>query len=188
MRSSRTKFDTAITRFRPGLRKAWRSTSICTDDTADAHRSRTEHAAPLSGRAQIAGMSAAAGAHHVRADASRETQHQVGSRAACRGRSGPRESEQRQRASQSRTGADSTDIPVAGCATDLVGENRNLMPRRAQAVRRNDQIALGAAARAIETARQQRYPHRMTLRRDAGKRCVRCCRVIIFRAGGEVEE
>ena len=61
--------------------------------------------------------------------------------------------------------ADSTNVPVAGCAAYLVGENRNLMPARAQEVRGDDQIALGAAAGAIETARQQRYSHRATLRR-----------------------
>jgi hypothetical protein len=51
------------------------------------------------------------------------------------------------------------NIPVAGRAADLTCENGNLMARRAQALRRNNQIALGAAARAIETARQNRYPH-----------------------------
>ena len=101
---------------------------------ADTHRSRAERAAPFSRRAEITGMSAAAGAHHVRADASRKTQHQIGSCAARRGRCGPRESQQGQRASEPGTAADATDIPVAGRTADLVGENRNLMTRCAQTI------------------------------------------------------
>ena len=126
-------------------------------------------------------MRAAAGAHHVRADASREAQHQVGAGAARRGRGGPCESHQRQRASEPRTAADTADIPAAGRAADLVGENRHLMPRGAQALRGDDQIALGAAAIAIESAREQRYAHQAALRRCASR-----WRVIIFCAGCEV--
>jgi hypothetical protein len=62
------------------------------------------------------------------------------------------------------------------------------MSRGAQFIRRNDQIALGAAACAIETARQQRYPHRMTLRRDTPKRCLSRGSMIICRPGEVVEE
>jgi len=72
-------------------------------------------------------MRAAAGAHHVRADASREAQHQVGTGAARRGRGGPCESHQGQRASKPRAGAGATDIPVAGRAADLVCEDRDFM-------------------------------------------------------------
>jgi uncharacterized protein YfiM (DUF2279 family) len=50
-------------------------------------------------------------------------------------------------------------FPVAGGAANLAGENRNVMPRRAEALRSNDQIALGAAAGTIETAREDSYSH-----------------------------
>jgi len=153
-----------------------------------SHRSRAERAAPFSRRAEVTGVSAAARSHHVRAGASRKAEHQLGASATRRGSSGPCESEQRQRASQPRTGARPTDLPVAGRSADLIGENRHLMSGCAQALRRHDQIALGAAARAIETPTQQRYPHRTTLGGDDRKRCALPCRVIICRARGEAVE
>jgi hypothetical protein len=106
---------------------------------------------------------AAAGSDHVGTDASREAQHQVSSCTARRRGGSPRESQQRQRTPQPWSATDAMHLPVAGCAANLVGKNRNSMARSAQAVRRYDQIAFGATAGAIETARQQRYPHSTAL-------------------------
>jgi len=108
-------------------------------------------------------MSAAARAHHVGADASRKTQHQVVSSAACRGRRRVCEPQQRESAAHPKA-SDPHDFPIAplfaAIAADFIGENRNLMACRAQTIRRHDQIALGTASGTIEPARQEGYPHR----------------------------
>ena len=133
-------------------------------------------------------MRAAAGANDVRTDASRKAQHHIGARAARRGRGSPRESQQGQRASEPWPGADATNLPAAGLTANLVGENRNLMPRRAQTLRRDDQVALGAAAGAIETSRKQRYTHCTGRSGLIRKRCATRRRMIICCAGCEVGE
>ena len=75
-------------------------------------------------------MRAAAGAHHVRADASRKAQHQVG---ACRGAPQARRSMRIASASSARPSRGppptrrTSQPPVA--AADLVGEDRDLMAR-----------------------------------------------------------
>src|SRR5258708_26478908 len=130
---------------------------------AEPHRICAEHAAPLARRAKIAPMSAATRAHHVGADASRKAQHKIVSSAARRGCRRMCEPHKRQRTSHPRP-SDPHDFPiisrVAAITANFIGENRDLMTCRAQALSRHYQIALGTASSRIEPARKQPYPHR----------------------------
>ena len=133
-------------------------------------------------------MRAATGSDDVGTDASRKAQHHIGARAARRGRGSPRESQQGQRASQPWPGADATNLPAACRTANLVGENCNLMPRCAQTLRSDDQVALGAAAGAVETSRKQRYTHCTGRGGLIRERCATRRRMIICSAGCEVGE
>jgi hypothetical protein len=46
------------------------------------------------------------------------------------------------------------DVPIAGRAANLVGENSYFVTRCAQTSGRDDQVTLGAASERVETPRQ----------------------------------